>query len=442
MERPVERVVDLLDPALNRIRNLSVDEARRRLFDDDPAAVLGIEGSFALVHRDGIRVRLARSLDRPARYFLAKRQEGPALFVADRMDTLRDALAREGLAGQFHPSYTRMVPAHHVVELRLVGCPDPEPTYTRFFTPERGVLPADVDAIGSAYVGALADEVALWLQELEAAEPGAPIGVAFSGGIDSGAVFIVVYHTLLRLGLAPARLKAFVLELGQGPDVEQAREFLARLDLSLFLEEIAADPSELDLDEALRVIEDYKPLDVDCAAVGLALCRGIRRRYPEWRHLVDGDGGDENLKDYPIEENGELTIRSVVDNTMLYQEGWGVGRIKHSLTYSGGLSRSYVRTYAPARRHGFLGFSPYTRPRVLAVAEGIPFAALTRYDVPRLYALKGEVVRRGVKAITGFDMPVFPKRRFQHGALPAASLRSRLGGDEDSYRRRFFALQA
>ncbi len=442
MERPVERVVDLLDPSLNRIRNLSVDEARRRLFADHPASVLGIEGSFALVHRDGIRVRLARSLDRPARYFLAKRQEGPALFVADRMDTLRDALAREGLAGQFHPSYTRMVPAHHVVELRLVGCPDPEPTYTRFFTPERGVLPPDLDAIGSAYVGALADEVALWLQELEASEPGAPIGVAFSGGIDSGAVFLVVYHSLLRLALAPARLKAFVLDLGDGPDVAQAREFLERLDLGLFLEEVAADPSELDLDETLRVVEDYKPLDVECAAVGLALCRGIRRRYPDWRHLVDGDGGDENLKDYPIEENAELTIRSVVDNTMLYQEGWGVGRIKHSLTYSGGLSRSYVRTYAPARRYGFLGFSPYTRPRVLAVAEVIPFAALTGYDVPRLYALKGEVVRRGVKAITGFDMPAFPKRRFQNGALPAASLRSRLGGDEDSYRRRFFALQA
>ena len=88
------------------------------------------------------------------------------------------------------------------------------------------------------------------------------------------------------------------------------------------------------------------------------MCRGIRARYPEWRHLADGDGGDENLKDYPIEENPELTIRSVVDNLMLYQEGWGVGRIKHSLTYSGGLSRSYVRTYAPARRYGFDGFSP------------------------------------------------------------------------------------
>ena len=442
MERPIERVVELLDPALNRIRNMSVEEARGRLLEADPAGVRAIEGSFALVARDGIRVRMARSLDRPLRYFLAKRQAGPALFVADRMDALRQALAHEGLDGQFHPSYTRMVPAHHVVELRLVGCPDPDPTYTRFFTPARGVLPPDLDEIGRLYVGALADEVAQWLKDVEAAEPGAPVGVCFSGGIDSGAVFLVTCHAMRRLGLSPARLKAFVLNLGKGPDLDQARAFLAALDLSLFLEEIETDPSELDLDEALAAVEDYKPLDVECAAVGLALCRGIRRRYPDWRHLVDGDGGDENLKDYPIEENAELTIRSVVDNLMLYQEGWGVGRIKHSLTYSGGLSRSYVRTYAPARRYGFSGFSPYTRPRVVEVAEGIPFAVLTAYDAPRLYALKGEVVRRGVKAVTGLDMPVFPKRRFQHGALPAASLRARLGGDEDIYRRRFFALQA
>ena len=108
---------------------------------------------------------------------------------------------------------------------------------------------------------------------------------------------------------------------------------------------------------------------VECAAMGLELCRGIRARYPDWRYLADGDGGDENLKDYPIEENPELTIRSVINNLMLYQEGWGVGRIKHSLTYSGGLSRSYVRTYAPARRYGFDGFSPYAQPAVVAIAR-------------------------------------------------------------------------
>ena len=108
----------------------------------------------------------------------------------------------------------------------------------------------------------------------------------------------------------------------------------------------------------MRVLEDYKPLDVECASVGLLLHRGIRERYPEWRYLLDGDGGDENLKDYPIEENPELTIRSVVNNLMLYQEGWGVGKIKHSLTYSGGLSRGYVRSYAPARRLRLRGLQP------------------------------------------------------------------------------------
>ncbi len=127
---------------------------------------------------------------------------------------------------------------------------------------------------------------------------------------------------------------------------------------------------------------------------------------------------------------------------MLYQEGWGVGRIKHSLTYSGGLSRSYVRTYAPARRYGFDGFSPYTRPNVIEIAEAIPFAALTDYDVPTLYALKGEIVRRGVKAITGLEMPVFQKRRFQHGAIRADAMRLRLAGSEASYRRTFNALYA
>jgi len=434
MHLPLERVVNLLDPALNRIYNMDPDEARRRVLSGDPAAVRGIEGSFALVAVDGIHVRLARSMDRPMRYFLAKRQDGPALLVADRIDALHRALDEAGLADQFHPSYTRMIPAHYVVDLTLIGCPDPDPTYTRFFTPSRGSLSADLDEIGRRYIGALADECARWLRTIDEREP---IGVSFSGGIDSGSVFLVLYHSMLRLGLAPARLKAFVLNLGCGPDVDQARAFLDDVGLSLFLEEIDTPADDLDVVETLRVLEDYKTLDVQCATMGLRLCRGIRARYPDWRHLADGDGGDENLKDYPIEENPELSIRSVVDNLMLYQEGWGVGRIKHSLTYTGGLSRSYVRTYAPAARYGFEGFSPYTRPDVIEIAEGIPFASLTNYNVPTLYALKGEIVRRGVKAITGFEMPVYPKRRFQHGAMPEETMRARLGDNERTYRQAF-----
>jgi asparagine synthase (glutamine-hydrolysing) len=437
MNEYIERVVDLIDPATIRIGNLTIEEARALLLRGPVERIREIEGSFALVARQGKTVRMARSLDRPMRYFLAKRQEGPALIVADRIDAIYQQLKTDGLDGQFHPSYTRMVPAHHVTEIQLVGCPDPDPTNIRFFSPRRNSLPADLDEIGRQYIGALADEMAKWLGQIPETQP---IGVCFSGGIDSGSVFLVLHHVLCKLGLSPSRLKAFTLDFGDGPDFQQAREFLDRLGLGLFLEAIEADPASIDPIETLRVLEDYKPLDVECASVGLALCRGIRERYPDWKFLIDGDGGDENLKDYPIEENPELTIRSVVNNLMLYQEGWGVGRIKHSLTYSGGLSRSYARTYAPGRRYGFEGFSPFTQPNVVAVAEGIPFEILTGMSVSKLYSLKGEIARRGVKAVTGLEMPIFAKRRFQHGALPVEQLRRRLASKESDYRKQFLSF--
>src|SRR5213592_3063669 len=123
MDHYIERVVDLLDPSLNRLHNMTVNEARRRVLAGQPDAVRKIDGSFALLARDGKTVRMARSLDRPMRYFLAKRAEGPALIVADRIDAIHNQLKSEGLSGQFHPSYTRMVPAHYLLELQLIGCP-------------------------------------------------------------------------------------------------------------------------------------------------------------------------------------------------------------------------------------------------------------------------------------------------------------------------------
>jgi asparagine synthase (glutamine-hydrolysing) len=437
VEPYVERVVDLIEPEANQILNQSVEEARAAVLSGAADAVRRIEGSFALIARDGKTVRMARSLDRPMRYFLAKRSEGPVLIVSQRIDAIYNWLKSEGLAGQFHPSYTRMVPAHYVVELQLIGCPDPDPTYTRFFAPLSNALSTNLGEIGKAYLSALAEEISQWLQHIPESEP---VGVCFSGGIDSGSVFLTTYHVMRKLGMSPSRLKAFVLDLGDGPDVRQARAFLDSLGLGLFLEPVEVDPSTLNAADTIRITEDYKSLDVESATMALALCKGIRERYPEWRYLVDGDGGDENLKDYPIEENPELTIRSVVHNQMLYQEGWGVGKIKHSLTYSGGLSRSYTRTYAPAHYYGFNGFSPYTRPNVIAVAEAIPFIEITNYNVGRLYELKGEIVSRGVAAVTGIQMPVYPKRRFQHGALDVNSLRQHLPSREAEYRRQFLSL--
>ena len=438
--QPISRVINLIPDESQRLWAVDESEGRRRLLASDVDGVLQLDGSFALVAQEGERVVLARSLDRPLRYFLAKSTDGPALIVAERIDEIAAELARRGWAGQFHPSYSRMVPAHHVTTLRLVGCPDPNPVHRRFFDPPRGVLPKDLDVIGRHYIEAVYGELRRWLS---VQDPATPIGVPFSGGIDSGAVLLCLYKLLLNEGQSPARLKAFTLSVdGEGQDARQAHDFLARTHLEMLGEIIDISSTALDPLRAVAVIEDYKPLDVDCAAVNLALLAGIRERYPDWSLLVDGDGGDENLKDYPIEENSELTIRSVVNNRMLYQEGWGVESIKHSLTYSGGYSRGCVRSYACAREYGFEGFSPYTRPSVIAVAEAIPFAELAEGSHERLYALKGEIVSRGVRSVLGIEMPAFPKRRFQHGSVSAAQADRLFPRDEARYRRHFESLHA
>jgi asparagine synthase (glutamine-hydrolysing) len=434
----IATVINLLPPDARPAGSATLEEAHRRLRDADPLSVLGLEGSFALVAQQDEKVYLARSLDRPLRYFLAKAAAGPVLIVAERIDEIAAELGRRGWSGQFHPSYTRMVPAHHVTTLRLIGCPDPDPVHRRFFDPPRGTLPPNLDVIGHRYIEAVCVEIRRWLSEHD---PSAPIGVAFSGGIDSGAVLLCLNRVLLDGGQSPARLKAFTLSIdGAGDDARQAHAFLAQTDLQMLGEVIDVPSSAIDPLRAVAVIEDYKPLDVECAAVNLALLAGIRERYPEWRLLVDGDGGDENLKDYPIEENPELTIRSVVNNAMLYQEGWGVGSIKHSLTYSGGYSRACVRSYACGRAFDFVGFSPYTRPAVIAVAEAIPFAELTQGSHESLYALKGEIVARGVQSVLGVEMPVFTKRRFQHGSARAGDAARLFPGTETHYRRHFEAL--
>jgi len=439
-QRYISSVINLISSESQRLWSIDESEARLRLLSGDADTVRNIDGSFALIAQNGERVLLARSLDRPMRYFLAKSTDGPVLIVAERIDEIAAELARHGWSDQFHPSYTRMVPAHHVTTLRLVGCPDPNPVHQRFFGPPRGTLPPDLDLIGRYYIEAVYSELRRWLAAQDSA---APLGVTFSGGIDSGAILLCLNKLLLNEGQPPTRLKAFTLSLdGRGDDARQAHEFLTRTNLEMLGEVIDVPSSALDPLRAVSVIEDYKPLDVECSAVNLALLAGIRERYPDWQLLVDGDGGDENLKDYPIEENRELTIRSVVNNSMLYQEGWGVESIKHSLTYSGGYSRGCVRSYACAREYGFDGFSPYTRPSVIAVAEAIPFAELTEGSHERLYALKGEIVSRGVRSVLGLDMPVFPKRRFQHGSVPARDVARLFPQDETRYSRHFETLHA
>lgn len=434
----IAKVVDLTNPEKNVIYNMTHEEAVNIVRSGDVEKVRKIDGQFSLVSVDGKTIRMARSIGRPIRYFIAKRPGGPELVVAERIDTILDYLKREGLDHQFHPSYTRMVPAHYVTKIELLGCPDPNPVYERFFKPERNKYSsADPSKIGELYIRTLYEEIKKWL--MFRAKRG-PIGVTFSAGTDSGALFLLVYHAMRELGENPSRLKAFTLSIeGGGDDLAQSKKFLEDLDLGLFLEVIEADYSALDWKKTIRVVEDYKPLDIQSATMNLALLQGIRSHYPDWKYMIDGDGGNENLKDYPIEENPELTIKSVLNNLMLYHEGWGVDSIKHSLTYSGGLSRGFMRTYTTGERLGFESFSPYTLPNVIEVSEGIPFIDITGWDHKKLYDLKGQIVSNGVKAVTGMTMPIFPKRRFQHGAVSPGAFSKHFPDHETAYRKEFLS---
>ena len=145
--------MNLIPDADQVILNMTADEARDRILSGNTESVLDIHGAFALMARDGERVCLARSLNRPLRYFLAKEPAGPMLVVADRIDVIHRFLVEEGYGHQFHPTYTRMVPAHHVTELQLIGCPDPNPIYKRFFAPPLATLPPDLDIIGHYQAG-------------------------------------------------------------------------------------------------------------------------------------------------------------------------------------------------------------------------------------------------------------------------------------------------
>jgi asparagine synthase (glutamine-hydrolysing) len=435
----VSNVVDLTNPGKNVIYNMTHEEAVNIVRSGDVEAVRKIDGQFSLISVDGKTVRMARSLGRPIRYFIAKKAAGPILVIAERIDVIFDYLKKEDLDDQFHPSYTRMAPAHYITKIELLGCPDPNPVYNRFFTPERNRFSHEnPERIGENYIGALYREIKKWLQFRATT---GPVGVTFSAGIDSGSVFLLAYHALKELGESPSRLKAFTLTIdGDGDDLIQARKFLEALNLELFLEPIEVDYSALDWRKAVKIVEDYKALDIQSATMNLSLLQGIRSRYPYWKYIIDGEGGDENLKDYPIEENPELTIRSVLNNLMLYHEGWGVDSIKHSLTYSGGLSRGYMRTYTTSDLLGFEAFSPYTLPNVIEISEGIPYIDMTNWDHQKLYDLKGQIVSQGIKSVTGMELPVFPKRRFQHGAASPRNFNRHFPSREIAYRKEFLSI--
>ena len=220
MPSPVSRVVDLLDPSLNTIVNMDVGGAHgaacSAAIRKPSAPSTGRSRSWP---SKGSTVRLARSMDRPMRYFLAKRQEGPALYVADRIDTLHRG------AGDRRPGRISFIRATRAwcrpttsSTWRSSAVPIPIPS-TR----------ASSRRDGHASRGSRRDRPAVRRRAgrrdrqvaavaSTSAGPGPNrSGSPFPAASTADRVFLLTYHAMLRLGMSPSRLKAFVLESRRGP---------------------------------------------------------------------------------------------------------------------------------------------------------------------------------------------------------------------------------
>ncbi len=169
-----------------------------------------------------------------------------------------------------------------------------------------------------------------------ACRTGEPIAVLFSGGVDSGSVFLLARQALRELGRDPgSRPRLHPRPRAAGTTPRRRSTGSARWASKARWERVALEGAPA------------RPRGGDRDDRGLSparrrMCRrrrccSSRRSASGTRHcnyLLDGDGGDENLKAYPLEDS-DLTISSVLRNPLLYQEGWGIDAIKHSLTLLG-----------------------------------------------------------------------------------------------------------
>src|SRR5579862_3645357 len=225
----IERLVDLAGTRLAGRTGASGEQITDAIQQADIETLRSTGGHFAGVARQGQTVRLARTIGIPLRYFVAKMFHGPFLITADRIDRLYAWCQEQKIGWQFDPMYTRMVPAHYLVEIDQIGCPDPNPRYHRFFTPEIGRGPADIAALGESYACAALDATRHWLSGVP---DGEPVALAFSGGVDSGSVFLLARQAMRNLGRNPDLIRAFTLDLGGGEDAAQAERWVTEMGLS------------------------------------------------------------------------------------------------------------------------------------------------------------------------------------------------------------------
>ncbi len=182
----IDRVVDLTDPLRNLIYGMTLDEARAgllRVIRRPFAASTASSPSSPLTAR---RCRMARSISRPLRFFIAKRVDGP---VSGRRRSHRRHPPASSRNKAWLISSTPATRAwcRPITSRRWPWSAVPIPTRLCADSSIRRATPCPPTSTpsGRLYRRAVRRD----RQMAATAHPNGPVGVCFSGGIDSGVGF-------------------------------------------------------------------------------------------------------------------------------------------------------------------------------------------------------------------------------------------------------------
>ena len=194
---------------------------------------------------------------------------------------------------------------------------------------------------------------------------------------------------------------------------------------------------------AVVVIEDYKPLDVECAAVNLALLAAIRRplsrvaparRRRRRRRESEGlsDRGEQRADDPQRRQQSHAVPGRMgrrVDQALAHLLRRVQSRLRPRIRLR---ARVWLRRLQPV--HASVG---HRRRRGHPVRR-----ELTQGSHERLYALKGEIVARGIQAVLGVDDAGVSEAALSTRRGNATAVERLFPHDEVRYRRHFQTLFA
>ena len=298
--RYVERLVDLLDPSLNRLHGLDLDEARRRVL---PAtrppcgpSTARSRSSPRTASRSAWRGRsTGRCATSSPSGRRGRRCSSPT--GSTRCIGARGRGARRPVPSELHADGAgaprRRDPAGRAARIPIRS------TRASSRRSARRCRPISTRS-ARRYIGAASLEVHKWLRHVERETPGAPIGVCFSGGIDSGSVFLLVYHAMHRGSACRRRGSRRSCSTPAGPTSRRRAPSCRRSASSCSSRRSPAIPPDLDpaetlardrgLQAARRRVRQRRPAAVPRhprALPGVAAPRRRRRRRREPQGLPD-----------------------------------------------------------------------------------------------------------------------------------------------------------